>query len=91
MIFDYNKFYRYRDFDQNQEYKNGIIEYFSDKFLKPTIDIIGKIVKTDSVNNWLRRSKSQDEFLSELNEKLCSEMDLRDDYNCFVEKFMIDY
>lgn len=91
MIFDYNKFYRDRDYDKNHDYKDGIIKYFSEKFLSPTIEIISGLVKSDSLNNWLRRAKSQDEFLEDLNEKLSIKMDLQDSYQEFVDNFMIDY
>ena len=88
--FDYDKFYRYKDYDIDHVYRDGIITYFSEKFLSPTIDIIRDLTKSDSVNNWIRRSNSQERFLERINEKISLEMNLKENYQTFEEKYMID-
>ncbi|MBD5511345.1 MAG: AIPR family protein [Lachnospiraceae bacterium] len=65
--FDYGKFYG----NSMDSYKADIIQYFADNFLTETIDIINKCMGTENnVGNWIRRSGSQNEFLTELRKNI---------------------
>ncbi len=84
--FNYDEYYRNRD----RIYRNNIIKDFAKFFLSNTIVLISKIVgKAGSVNNWIRNAKSQIDFQRALTEEISSDMDLREKYTTFVERYMI--
>lgn len=65
--FDYNKFYG----NSKDNYKDDIIQFFSDNFLSETIMIINDCMGAENnVGNWVRRAGSQNDFLSELTKRI---------------------
>lgn len=82
--FDYNAFYRGKDLS----YKDDIIQYFANNFLEKTIEIIAQLLAGEgNIANWVRRSRSQDEFLNKLNEEITIGNQLESMYDKFVREF----
>lgn len=82
-MFDYSKFY-----GKDSDYKNNIIRTFSENFLNKTIELISEVLGTEgNVGNWVRRSGSQKEFISKLNEKIALGTEFQEMYINFVNDF----
>ena len=83
--FDYSAFY---SGGKDSNYKDELIEYFSEKFLEETISIIAELLGTEgNVGNWVRRAGSQNEFRSKLDDKLATGSQYGTMYKEFVGRF----
>ena len=87
--FDYFKYYRDT---RNSSYRNDIIKYFSDNFLRATVQIIGKLLSSSgstSSTNWMKRPQSQDDFFEALTADMAINMDYMTMYQEFIERFSV--
>lgn len=85
--FDYIAFYRG---GRDCTYKDDIVKYFSEKFLLNTIKIITDLMgASGSVTNWLRRPKSQDEFLDKLSDEMMMGTSYEEMYMRFIDEFAL--
>jgi hypothetical protein len=72
----------------DSEYRNEIIDFFSDKFLEETISIIAELLGSEgNVGNWVRRAGSQKEFKNKLDDMITRGSQYGNIYTDFVEKF----
>lgn len=86
-LYDYNRFYSNA---KDNEYKDGIIEYFETNFLEETINIINESLGPESnVGNWVRRSGSQKDFLDRLQDRIAISSKYQGMYLGFVKKFKV--
>ena len=82
--FDYDTFYG----DGESTYKDDLIDSFSDKFLDETIALITDLLGAESnVNNWVRRSGSQQAFRDKVNNKLVLGTNYMSMYQDFANAF----
>lgn len=87
--FDYHNFYRNT---RHSTYRDDIIEYFAENFLKLTVKIMSKLLNASgggSATNWLKKMQSQTAFFDELMEKMTSGLECKKMYVRFIEKFTI--
>lgn len=87
--FDYHNFYRNT---RNSTYRDDIIEYFAENFLKLTVKIMSKLLNASgggSATNWLKKMQSQTAFFDELMEEMTSGLECKKMYVRFIEKFTI--
>lgn len=56
--------------------------------MQETINIIADLLGQESnVSNWVRRARSQEEFISRMNNKLTSSMQFKNMYTNFIETY----
>ena len=88
-LFDYFKFYRD---SRNSTYKEDIIKYFSDTFLKSTVKIMSNLLNasgTGSATNWLKKAQSQKDFFDVLNSEMAVDTSYQEMYEDFIDKFAV--
>ena len=83
--FDYKEYYE----SKNSKYRNDIVKEFAFTFLSPTISIIVDQTATGNASNWVRDSKSQDIFISCLNNNLALTPKIEEEYIEFINEFKV--
>lgn len=88
--FEKDKYFNYKEFYDNKNYRNIVIEDFADKFLSKTIEIIkDKSEGSLNVNNWIRTIKNQDLFLKTVRNNIGVKMEYKRNFIEFIDKFKI--
>lgn len=87
---DKDKYFNYKEFYDNKDYKNNMIEEFADKFLSKTIEIIkDKSEGSMNVNNWIRTVKNQDLFLKTVRNNIGVKMEYKRNFMEFIDRFKL--
>ena len=81
--FNYSAFY-----GKDTQFKQDLIENFSQLFLSKTIEIIkGESAGTANVGNWIRSKKSEDIFMKKLRDELSVNLSFSRHYKNFIKEF----
>lgn len=86
---DNNKTFNYSAFyGKDTQFKQNLIESFSQIFLSKTIEIIKtESAGTANVSNWIRIKKSQDIFMKKLRNELSVNLTFAREYKNFINEF----
>ncbi|KIL80160.1 AIPR family protein [Bacillus badius] len=86
---DNNKTFNYSAFyDRDPQFKQNLIENFTQLFLTKTIEIIkNESAGTANVSNWIRSKKSEDLFMKKLRQELAVNLSFSNQYKTFIDQF----
>ncbi|PFP29423.1 hypothetical protein COJ96_11000 [Bacillus sp. AFS073361] len=86
---DNNKTFNYSAFyDKDTQFKQHLIESFSQLFLSKTIEIIkSESAGTANVGNWIRIKKSEEIFMKKLRNELSVNLSFSNQYKNFINEF----